>query len=68
MEKLTGIALGSATSAGLIMPRLNQAWLCCLQALTSVILKSTSSTMMGLEKELKEAAASLQRSAVPHLC
>ena len=41
----------------------SQAWLCWLQALTSVILKSTSSTMMGLEKELKEAAASLQRSA-----
>eukprot|EP00891_Asterochloris_glomerata_P008838 jgi/Astpho2/8838/fgenesh1_pm.00129_%23_8_t len=32
-----------------------------IKALTSVILKSTSSTMMGLEKELKEAAASLQR-------
>ena len=46
----------------------SQAWLCWLQALTSVILKSTSSTMMGLEKELKEAAASLQRSAKPPLC
>ena len=42
----------------------SQAWLCWLQALTSVILKSTSSTMMGLEKELKEAAASLQRRVV----
>lgn len=32
----------------------------CMQALTSVIRNSTAQTMMGLEKELKDAAASLQ--------
>ncbi|KAL3135683.1 hypothetical protein ABBQ38_006155 [Trebouxia sp. C0009 RCD-2024] len=32
-----------------------------IKALTSVIRKSTARTMMGLEKELKDAAASLQR-------
>ena len=32
-----------------------------IQALTSVIKASTAQTMMGLEKELKDAAASLQR-------
>ncbi|KAK9814315.1 hypothetical protein WJX72_003908 [[Myrmecia] bisecta] len=32
-----------------------------IKALTSVITKSTAQTAMGLEKELKEAAASLQR-------
>ncbi len=34
----------------------------CMQALTSVIRNSTAQTMMGLEKELKDAAASLQGS------
>ncbi len=31
------------------------------QALTTVIKNSTAQTMMGLERELKDAAASLQR-------
>ena len=34
---------------------------CCAQALTNVIQRSKAQTMMGLEKELKEAAASLER-------
>lgn len=33
----------------------------CVQALTSVIERSTATTMMGLEKELKDAASSLER-------
>ena len=32
-----------------------------LQALTSVVVKSSAQTMMGLDAELKEAAAALQR-------
>jgi translation initiation factor eIF-2B subunit alpha len=32
-----------------------------IKALTGVIKNSTAQTMMGLEKELKDAAASLQR-------
>jgi len=32
-----------------------------IHSLTTVIRKSTASTMMGLERDLKEAAASLQR-------
>ena len=38
----------------------------CDQALTSVIERSTATTMMGMEKELKDAASSLERQA-PHL-
>ena len=34
---------------------------CWRQALTSVIERSEATTMMGLEKELKEAAQSLER-------
>lgn len=34
------------------------------QALTTVIERSEATTMMGLEKELKEAAASLERQGV----
>lgn len=34
------------------------------QALTSVIERSTATTMMGLEKELKDAASSLERHAL----
>jgi len=33
------------------------------QALTNVIKRSKASTMMGLDQELKEAAASLERCA-----
>ena len=33
------------------------------QALTSVVERSKATTMMGLEKELKEAAHSLERRA-----
>ena len=33
------------------------------QALTTVIERSTATTMMGLEKELKDAASSLERQA-----
>lgn len=40
---------------------LHTIWFFCVQALTSIIRKSTARTMMGLEKELKDAAASLQR-------
>jgi translation initiation factor eIF-2B subunit alpha len=32
-----------------------------IKSLTSVIKNSTAQTMMGLEKELKDAAAALQR-------
>jgi translation initiation factor eIF-2B subunit alpha len=35
----------------------------CAQALTSVVERSQATTMMGLEKELKEAAHSLERHA-----
>lgn len=34
------------------------------QALTTVIESSTATTMMGLEKELKDAASSLERYLV----
>ena len=35
-----------------------------IQALTTVIRLSTATTVMGLEKELKDAAAALQRHAI----
>lgn len=36
-----------------------------IKALTGVIKRSTAQTMMGLEKELKDAAAALQRCVLP---
>ena len=38
------------------------------QALTNVIKRSKATTMMGLEKELKEAAAALERCAALSIC
>ena len=39
-----------------------------IKTLTSLIVMSEATTMMGLEKEIKEAAAALQRCAAPVPC
>ena len=38
-----------------------QVYSCAMQALTAVIERSKETTMMGIERELKDAAASLER-------
>jgi translation initiation factor eIF-2B subunit alpha len=38
-----------------------------IKTLTTLIIQSQATTMMGLEKEIKEAAAALQRCAMPDI-